>query len=128
MAAWRIGQRHGAWPLHRHQSRFHPRDGVGFFEVKVSAGAQRGVAVLSLRKAFIIHPVRVPKGRTPSNLRQGLLRPQSEVGNRAGDWRAGGTLLINSKLYGSMRNVHLFSLQLQKMGHFFHKVPFKRKS
>lgn len=86
MAAWRIGQRHGAWPLHRHQSGFHPRDGVVIFEVKVSAGAQRGVAVLSLRKAFIIHPVRVPKGRTPSNLRQGLLRPQSEVGSA---WRIG---------------------------------------
>lgn len=32
--------------------------------------------------SIIIHSARVLKGRTPSNLRQGLLRPQSGVGTR----------------------------------------------
>ncbi len=44
------------------------------------------------------HPARVPEGRTPSNLRQDLLRPQSGVGNRTEDWRGEGTLHFENQL------------------------------
>ena len=69
---------------------------------------------------------RVPAGRTPSNLRQGLLRPQSEVGDRAGDWRARGTLLINSMLCRWIRSVATCWFLQETHCPFFRGIPAVR--
>ena len=69
---------------------------------------------------------RVPAGRTPSNLRQGLLRPQSEVGDRAGDWRARGTLLINSMLCRCIHSVASCWSPKRTFSPFFRGIPAAR--